>query len=202
MGVKQRLISQAVEPRGALGWVTAWIMPMFSDAYCGDLAGLLDLQAEDDLLEVACGSGVFLEKCAPRVRYVAGLDHSEIQIKMARKRNHDRIDAGTTEIVRGDSTSLPWEDERFSAVTCNCLGCLAQPSLSLGEMYRVLASGGRAAFSIDYYPTEEKARKAEQSWGLPTWTETEVRKMIEDAGFSQLSTFHNKRTTFVRAIKP
>ena len=140
------MISQAVEPKGALGWVAAWIMPLFSDTYCGDLAGLLDLQPEDDVLEVACGSGVFLKKCAPRVRYVAGLDHSEIQIKMARRRNRDRITAGTTEIVKGDSTALPWEDNRFSAVTCNCLGCFAQPLKSLGEMHRVLSSGwtGRA----------------------------------------------------------
>lgn len=202
MGVKQRLISQAVEPRGALGWVTAWIMPMFSDAYCGDLADLLDLQPEDDLLEVGCGSGVFLQKCAPRVRHVAGLDHSEVQIRMARKRNRDQITAGTTEVVRGDSTSLPWEDKRFTAVTCNCLGCLAQPLPSLQEMHRVLARGGRGVFSIDYYPDEQKARKAERSWGLPTWTEAEVRKMIEDAGFSRLSASHNRRTIFVRAIKP
>lgn len=202
MDIKQKVISQGVEPRGVLGWVVAWIMPVLSGTYCGDLAELLDLQPEDDVLEVACGSGVFLKKCAPRVRYIAGVDHSEIQIKMARKRNRDRIAAGTAEIVLGDSTALPWEDDRFSAVTCNCLGCFAEPLLSLKEMHRVLKPGGRGVLSIDYYPSEERARKAEEWWGLPTWTEAEVRKMIENAGFSQLSFSPDKRLMFAKAIKP
>jgi SAM-dependent methyltransferase len=201
VGIKESVISQAVEPRGALGWVVAWIMPVFSEAGCGNLAGLLDLQPDDDLLEVACGSGAFLKECASHVRYIAGLDHSEVQIKMARKRNRDRITAGTAEIVKGDSTALPWEDNRFSAVTCNCLGCFAQPLESLKEMHRVLRPGGRAVLSIDYYPTEEKARKAERWWVLPAWTEAEVRKMIEDAGFSLLSASHNKRLLFAKAIR-
>jgi SAM-dependent methyltransferase len=201
VGIKQKVISQGVEPKGALGWVLAWIMPVLSDARCGDLAGLLDLQPEDDLLEVACGSGKFLEERAAHVQYIAGLDHSDIQLKMARKRNWERIAAGTAEIVRGDSAALPWEDDRFSAVTCNCLGCFAQPLESLEEMYRVLRPGGRTVLSIDYYPTEERARRAAEWWGLPTWTEAEVRTMIEAAGFSQSSVSHNKRTLFVKAVK-
>src|SRR4030042_1199166 len=106
MGVKEKIISQAVEPRGTLGWVTAWIMPLFSDAYCGDLAGLLQLHPDDEVLEGACGSR-------------------------------------------------------------------ARPP-------------GRAAFVFDYYPTKEAARKAAEWWGLPTWTESEVRAMLEKAGFAQI----------------
>ena len=39
------------------------------------------------------------------------------------------------EIVRGDSTALPWEDNRFGAVTCNCVGCFAEPQRSLKERH-------------------------------------------------------------------
>jgi ubiquinone/menaquinone biosynthesis C-methylase UbiE len=201
VGIMQKIVSQAVEPRGALGWVTARIMVASSYTYCGNLIELLDPQPEDDVLEVACGPGVFVQRCAPWVRYVAGLDHSELQVKMARKRNRDRIAAGTTEIVKGDATALPWQNKRFSAVTCNCLGCFAEPLASLKEMHRVLNPGGRVVLSIDYYPNEEKARKAEHFWGLPVWHEGEVRKMMEDAGFSQFSVSHGKRLFFVKATK-
>ncbi len=201
MGVKQKVISQGVEPHGVLGWVTARIMPLLSDAYCGNLAELLRLQPEDEVLDVACGSGLFLAKRALHVRYVAGLDHSDIQLRMARKRNRDRITAGTAEIVKGDAAALPWPDERFSAVTCNCVGCFGQPRESLKEMCRVLRRGGRVALSFDYYPNEEKARNAEQWWGLPTWTETEVRTMMEDAGFSRITLSHTKNNLFAAAIR-
>lgn len=202
MSMKEKIVSQAVEPRGTLGWVTAWVMPLFSDAYCGDLAELLQLQPDDEVLEVACGSGTFLQKRASCARYVAGLDHSDIQFQMARKRVQQRIDQGTAEIVKGDSAHLPWPDGRFTAVTCNCVGCFAQPQESLREMWRVLQPRGRAAFGFDYYPTKEAARKAAEWWGLPTWTESEVRTILEKAGFAQIRLSHDKRTLLAAAVKP
>ena len=181
MSTKQTLIAQGVKPTGPLGWVAAWTMRAMSDTYCGDLAGLLDLQPEDDLLEVACGSGVFLHKRASHVRHIAGLDHSEVQLKMARKRNRDRIAAGTAEIVQGDSAALPWDDNKFSAVTCNCIGCFAQPLLSLKEVHRVLLPGGRAVLSFDYYLDRGRGTRADErcrlsrGFNLPQ-QETDVRQ--------------------------
>lgn len=201
MSITRTLASQGADPHGPLGWLTAWIMPMFSDVYCGDLAGLLDLQPEDDVLEVACGSGVFLQKYASRVRHIAGIDHSEIQIRLASKRNRSRIAAGTVEVVRGDSAALPWEDARFGAVACNCLGCFAEPLRSLQEMYRVLRPGGRVALGIDFCPDETTARRAEQKWGLPYWTEAEARQMLVDAGFSAVAVLRAKKLTFIKAAR-
>ena len=201
MGITQTLVSQGVKPTGAVGWLVAWTMPLLFRSLYAKVARLLDLQPEDEVLDVACGSGVFLQRYASHVRAIAGLDHSEMQIEMARRRNRARIAAGTAEIVRGDSAALPWENDRFSAVTCNCLGCFAEPLRSLKEMNRVLRRGGRAVLSIDFYLDEERARKAERKWGLPTWTEAELRKIMDEAGFSQHSISHDKTTMFVKAVK-
>ena len=201
MGIRQTLASQASDPHGPLGWIAAWIMPLQSDAHCGDLAGLLALRPEDEVLDVACGAGVFLQKRASHVRHAAGIDHSEIQIRMARKRNRDGIVAGTVEIVWGDSAALPWKDDRFSAVACNCLSCLSQPQPSLQEMHRVLRPGGRVALSFDDHRDVATARREEQKWGLPAWTEPEFRTMLEEAGFSVASMSRAGKLAFARAVK-
>jgi ubiquinone/menaquinone biosynthesis C-methylase UbiE len=195
------MASQAADPHGSLGWVTAWIMPPFSDSSCGNLAGALDLQPEDDLLEIACGAGVFLEKRARHVHRIAGIDHSQIQVKMARRRLRDRIAAGTAEIVEGDGAALPWEDAAFSAVACNCIGCFEHPERALAEMYRVLRLEGRIALSIDHHPDEETARETEQRWGLPTWTDAEFCALLHGVGFREIAVSHVKKMTFVKAVK-
>ncbi|MEE4275812.1 MAG: methyltransferase domain-containing protein [Thermoleophilia bacterium] len=176
-------------------------MPVFSDAYCGDLAGALGLQATDDLLEVACGAGAFLQKRATHVRHVAGIDHSEIQVRMARRRLRDRVERGTAEVVQGDSAALPWDDATFSAVACNCLGCFSRPERSLQEMLRVLRLGGRVALSIDHCPDDAAVKRAERSWGLPAWTDAGFCALLHDVGFRDIAVSHAKQMTIVRAAK-
>lgn len=202
MGIMGKLTAQAANPHGPLGVVTAAIMPVLSDAQCGDLGGMLDLRPEDDLLDVACGSGVFLQRYGSRVRHVAGIDQSAIQIRMARRRNRDLLAAGRAEIVHGDATRMPWPDGHFDAVACNCLGCFTQPRAAMEEMLRVLRGGGRAAFSTEYCPDPTTAREQQQRVGLPYWTETQFRELIEDVGFTGIRTSHVGNLVFYRADKP
>jgi ubiquinone/menaquinone biosynthesis C-methylase UbiE len=120
-------------------------------------------------------------------------------VRMARRQNRERIAAGTAEVVLGDSAALPWPDGTFSAVTCNCVGCFAEPSQSVREMHRVLRHGGRLVLSVDPFPDAESARKSEQKWGLRTWTEAELRTMLTDAGLSEVSVSSDTTATFARA---
>jgi ubiquinone/menaquinone biosynthesis C-methylase UbiE len=76
-----------------------------------------ELQGEDDLLEVACGNGHFIKNYTAHVHSVAGLDLSELCIKLATKKNKKRIVAGSAEFVLGEATQLPWEENRFSVAT-------------------------------------------------------------------------------------
>jgi ubiquinone/menaquinone biosynthesis C-methylase UbiE len=180
-------------PTGLVGWIVAWayttlvlVLRLVFRKAVRKFDELIDLQPEDDLLDVACGTGWFLKKNAAHVHHIAGIDLHEIGISMARRRNRKRIAAGTAEIVLGDSAALPWEDNRFSAVTCNCLQCFAEPQKSVQEMHRVLRPGGRVLISAPYDPDEVKARKNEQKWGCHCWTEAELRKMIDNAGLSHV----------------
>lgn len=125
-------------------WCGGWLYSIFSRR--------LDLSADDEVLDVACGSGAFLRMYASHVRRVAGLDHSADLIAIANSENRERVAAGTAEFVVGDATALPWNDNDFSVVTCNCLDCFASKTRpALEEMYRVLRPGGRILVADDHH---------------------------------------------------
>ena len=194
MNITQTLSSQGRKPAGVLGWITAWTMPVMFRSLYAKVARLLDLRPGDDVLDVACGSGAFLKKHASKVHHITGLDHSEIQISLAKRWNRGRIAAGTAEFVHGDATALPWQDNAFSAVTCNCVHCFAEPQRSLQEMCRVLRPGGRAVAVMGGTDKDRENRPRETDmFGMPIWTEDEVRQMMADAGFSQVSASYDKK---------
>jgi 2-polyprenyl-3-methyl-5-hydroxy-6-metoxy-1,4-benzoquinol methylase len=95
--VKQRLGSQARVPSGIAGWVTSALMLLAGPSGCfhEPVAERLGLQPDDVVLDVACGSGLFLRRRASHVHRVAGIDLSGIQIRLARWILRQRLRAGT-----------------------------------------------------------------------------------------------------------
>lgn len=175
-------------PRGPLGSVGARMMPTLVRPLYAMMAKELDLQPDDDLLEVGCGSARLLHEQASHVRHVAGLDASEIQVGMARRRLADRIAAGTAEIVLGDAMALPWEDGRFSVVgSLNCLKFVPDPQKALQEMRRVLRPGGRAVLTLDDDVREPRKSGKIDAFGQWQWNADDARRMMEDAGFAEVS---------------
>ena len=175
-------------PRGALGSLGARLMPKLVGRLYPMMAGELDLQADDDLLEVGCGSAALLAEQAAHVRNVAGLDASEIQVAMARKRLADRIAAGTAEIVLGDAMALPWKDGRFSVISClNCLKFVPDPPKALREMHRVLRPDGRLVLTIDKQTDKWGRSGAVDAMGQWQWSVDDARRMMEEAGFTAVS---------------
>ncbi len=201
--VKQRLGAQNQRPTGVLGWTAAGLMLVAGPSGCRHqaVAQLLDLQPGDVLLDITCGSGLFLRRQAAQVRRVAGLDHSGVQISLARRLLRQRIDAGTAEVVEGDAAALPWPENEFSAVTCNCLFCLAEAERAVAEMYRVLRPGGRLVLATDYHDDPAAARQQEREWGWRAWTEPELRALLEKAGFTEVRLSHDAECSFATAVK-
>jgi ubiquinone/menaquinone biosynthesis C-methylase UbiE len=189
MNAEKKKVPQYVLPRGFAGRVTFIFMNMGHKSIYENVAKVLKLQAEDDLLEVACGNGYFLRKYASHVHSVAGLDLSELAVKLAIRKNRDRVAAGTAEFVQGEASQLPWEDSKFSAaaVMASFLG-FPKPLESLKEIYRVLRPGGRVVVSIEWNAEDGKDHSKEvEKYGYQIWTEEDVRVMLREAGFSDVS---------------
>ena len=187
-GLRKTLLFSVSVPRGPLGWVGARVMPLGHGPLYPLVAGVLDLQPDDDLLEVACGSAVFLGKHASHVGQIAGLDVSDIQLGLARRRLCDRIEAGTAQVVKGDAVALPWEDGRFSAVACmGSLQFFPEPQKALNEMHRVLRPGGRAVLSFGSKVDDARESGTTDAWGMWVWSEADARRMMEDAGVAVIS---------------
>ncbi len=143
-------------------------------------------RAEDDLLEVGCGSGGLLARHAAHVHRVAGIDLSELQVRMARRRLARRIAEGSAEIVRGDVTALPWEDSRFSAVVWlwGLEVMVGDPRRALGEIRRVLRGDGRAVLSVGALLEDRTPRgQVRHLPGFWQWTPDRARSELARAGF-------------------
>jgi hypothetical protein len=55
-------------------WRRFWLTPYLHGPMYPAATAVLQLQPDDDLLDVAFGSGSFLAVCARQVRFAAGLD--------------------------------------------------------------------------------------------------------------------------------
>ena len=187
-------LTQPGLPRGFVGWIVAWLMPLPHGLIYRRVSKFLNLQPEDDLAEIACGGGHFLKKYASHVHSVAGLDLSNIQVKMAKHKLRRRIAAGAAEIVQGDASQLPWKDNSYSvATTMGSFIGFPKPLESLKEMYRILRPGGRAIVSIEFNAEDGKDHSNEiKKYGMWIWTEDEVRSMKKEAGFSGISIIYDK----------
>jgi SAM-dependent methyltransferase len=152
------------------------------------IAAALHLTPEDDLLDVACGWGEFLASHASEARRVAGIDVSEEKVALARERLADRIAAGTAEVVRGDAAALPWKEGTFSAVTCmDAFPFFKAPERVLAEALRVLRPGGRMLMQIGMNWRNGRPKHMLHPSSPAAGDEAAVRRMVEAAGFREVS---------------
>jgi SAM-dependent methyltransferase len=95
------------------------------------------------VLEVGCGSGVFLELAAGRGARVCGLDASEALIEIARRRVPE------ADLRVGDMQFLPYENDRFDLVAgFNTFFFAADMIAALREAGRVAKPGAQVLIQV------------------------------------------------------
>ena len=117
------------------------------------VASLMD--SEDNVLECACGTGMFSVKIAPRVKELTATDFSDGMLKRTRKkcRNLENIS-----VENGDITNLRFEDNVFDkAVAANVIHLLDDPKKAIDELRRVVKPGGQIIIPTYIHFEESKA---------------------------------------------
>lgn len=149
----------------------AYLQHVFSSPVMQGVASrtisLLEPGPGQSILEVGCGTGVFLPLLAREVGpsgRVNGVDYSAGMVTDA---GNKMAAAGLSQVVtvqEGDACHLPFPDDSFDAAHCErVLMHLEDPNVALREMVRVVRPGGRvvvgepdwAGFRIDHPDREE-----------------------------------------------
>jgi SAM-dependent methyltransferase len=110
---------------------------------CNWILDLLAVERGASLLDVACGTGTFLEQARLRGLAVSGVDVSHVALEQAKTRIPD------ADLHEGRGEELPFADGAFDYVTCiGSLEHFPDPERGAGEMARVLKPGGRAVVYV------------------------------------------------------
>jgi SAM-dependent methyltransferase len=159
MGLKDKtmraVVAQFHEPRGVGGRIAGWVMAHRGSNRQRNVwaVGLLNVQPADRVLEIGFGPGIAIGEIARRATEgtVCGVDHSEVMVRQATRRNAEAVRAGRVDLRLGTAEHLPAFDAPFDKILAvNSLMFWDDPVARLKELLSLLRPGGRIA--IAYQP--------------------------------------------------
>lgn len=186
--LKRRVISRVVRqfghPRGIAGRMAGWVMAHRRSNQQRNIwvVSLLEVQPADRVLEIGFGPGLAVAELAHRATqgHVYGIDHSEVMVHKAIRRNDAAIRAGRVELVHTSVDRLPSFDEPLDAILAvNSVGFWADPAERLHDLRRLLRPGGRIALASQPRcpgATRDTTARATQ----------ELQDLLTQAGFARI----------------
>jgi ubiquinone/menaquinone biosynthesis C-methylase UbiE len=159
--------------------------------YLDGYLGFCRITPDDELLDLACGTGEFALYAATKVKCVVGVDISNGMLAIGRANLGER---GITnvDLLCHDVTHTPFEDGSFSLVTCrNALHHMENHCQVVEEMARCCRSEGSVAtLDISAYPDPQVNSFFEQLEKLIDVSHTATltqQTMLEDVQHSGLA---------------
>jgi SAM-dependent methyltransferase len=182
--VGPRIRAQFGRPTGFLGRLAGWIMAHRSSNRRRNAwaVSLLDVQRDDRVLEIGFGPGIAIRELSRIVveGYVCGLDHSDLMVRQAAKRNAEAVRRGQVDLRLGSVERLPAFEAPFDKILAvNTMQFWERPAERLRALRRLLSSGGRVA--IAFQPRGPGATDA-----AAAARGGEIAAALRDAGFSQV----------------
>ena len=104
---------------------------------------LLDVGPDDRVLEIGFGPGLAIRQLSRSARYVCGVDHSEVMVRRARRRNAGAIRRGVVDLRLASVDALPAFDAPFDKILAvNAALFWPEPGARLEDLRRLLRPGG------------------------------------------------------------
>ena len=173
---------QFARPTGRFGWLVGHLMAWKNRERSEYVFSLMELQPKDRVLEIGFGSGTDIRRASREVAFVAGVDHSDIMLRQAIRRNAEQIGEGRVDLQLASAERLPYPDASFDkAYAINVGQFWKDPVAALSEVARVVKPGGLAVVAIqprNKGATEDAAHAVGRS----------MAGALQKAGFSEVRT--------------
>lgn len=176
-----------------------YLVPAITTKWAEDLVGRGHPQTGEDVLDVACGTGVVARLASKRMTggHVTGLDLNKGMLVVARKLPSE---GAPIDWIEGSALDLPFPAGKFDLVLCQLgLQFFPDQGRALREMRRVLSPSGRVALSVYspidrtpganafvlaldrvLGPTASRIKRGEHSFNTPG----ELQQLLIGAGFA------------------
>jgi ubiquinone/menaquinone biosynthesis C-methylase UbiE len=158
------------------------------------------LQRATPILDIGCGDGRLVNFLALKLgKKIFGVDISDTGFDEARRKAKLKNVSGMVEFVKSNASHLDVFDDEFfgGVVSVYTLHEFEDPLVVLKEIGRVLKSGEKVVI-VDFI----KGGDAERLWGERYYTPTEIKSMLDDAGFKEVkASFLYKDVVLVSASK-
>lgn len=190
MGLPDLIGRHSRHPRGFVGRIITRMMARRTSPGIPWTVDLLELSQDHRVVDVGFGRGDSLAFLLERTLegHVAGVELSDTMLQAAATRFREAISSERLSLHRTDDGTIPLEDASFDrAVSLNTIYITEYPAALFGEMFRVLAPGGRAALTFperegfaDFPPARTEGFFLHQL--------ADLRRAMSEAGFVDVVT--------------
>ena len=128
-----------------------YLVPGITSKWAADLVDRAQLRAGEEVLDVACGTGVVARLAAKQVAsgHVTGLDLNAGMLAVARVVSSDGVSVNWME---GSALDLPFPSGRFDAVFKTIIAPNELPAICAGERFRCSVNPIKSSISSSAYP--------------------------------------------------
>ena len=199
MNKRQGLFNRAAE-----NWDKEYDNPKLQ-SFLKQFVPLFGILAGQNVLDVGTGTGIlipFLHKAVGSKGHITAVDYAQNMVDVC-KAKHAHLPNVSVMVANAESLQFP--DASFDAITCfGVFPHLENKKVALKQFHRVLKPKGRLI--IAHALSSAEVRSHHQNWPtvandvLPT--ETEMKKLLQQAGFTGIQISDKQGSYLCTSTKP